>query len=85
MRIDFMTDRNETATDPIMIGQREASRVLGMSERTISKMIGDDEIPTLKIGGRRLFSVEALKAWIAAKVAAAAEIEAAESEVPHVE
>ena len=61
------SSHEELRTDPIMIGQREAARVLGLSERTLSKLIADGDIPSIRLGGRRLFSVEALKAWVAAK------------------
>ena len=80
-----MTLTHETPLPPLAVGTRGAGKLLDISERNIAELVAKNAIPSFKIGGRRLFSVEALKAWIAAKVAAAAEIEAAESEVPHVE
>lgn len=58
-----------TAMDPIdrlLVGGREAARLLGMSQRSIER----HGLPSIRIGGRRLYSVDALRAWIAERLAA---------------
>jgi excisionase family DNA binding protein len=66
-----MTSTHKPQIEPITVGALAASKLLGLSERSIAELVSRDEIPSIKLGGRRLFSVEALKAWIAAKVEAA--------------
>jgi len=68
------TPTNELRVAPLAVGTRDAAKLLGLSERSIAELVARQEIPSFKLGGRRLFSVEALRAWIAAKA------ETAESE-----
>jgi len=49
---------------PLSVGDREAARLTGLSPRTIAELVSKDAIPSFKIGGRRLFSIKALDAWI---------------------
>lgn len=54
----------------IFVGQREAARLLSVSERTLWRWVKNGDCPATKIGGRTLFSPEALRAWAAAKMTA---------------
>jgi excisionase family DNA binding protein len=49
------------ALEPINVGAVEAARILGISKRTLQTEVGAGRIPSLKIRGRRLFNVDALK------------------------
>lgn len=66
-----MNPSHEPRIEPITVGARRAAEMLDISERTVAELVSREEIPSIKLGGRRLFSVEALKAWIAAHVEAA--------------
>lgn len=49
---------------PISVGAREAARALGVSARTVEALAAIGELPSFRVGRRRLFSVEALRAWV---------------------
>jgi excisionase family DNA binding protein len=57
-----------TAT-PLCIGKRDAANLLGISERTLTTRSIEGEIPSLVIGGRRLYPFDLLQEWIRKKVA----------------
>ena len=48
---------------PLAVGLRDAARLLGVSDVHLKKFLG--EIPHLRIGGRLLFRVASLDAWLA--------------------
>ena len=39
----------------------EIARLMGISERTVRRLIASDELPSVKLGGARLVPVEALE------------------------
>jgi len=49
----------------LLIGAREAARLLGIGERLLAELTSDGSLPSRKIGARRLYSVAELDAWIA--------------------
>ena len=52
---------NET---PLLISAGQAAVLLGVSERTLWAMSNAKKIPSMRIGRRRLYSVQALRQWI---------------------
>jgi hypothetical protein len=48
---------------PICVGARVASQLLGVSPRTLGTWRKAGLIPSIEIGGRVLFCVEELKLW----------------------
>jgi excisionase family DNA binding protein len=51
-------------TDALAVGVAEAARLLNVSGRFIFILIKRGEIPSLRIGTRRLIRVEALRAYL---------------------
>ncbi len=49
----------------LLVEVPEAARMLGVSTKTIRRMIAADEFPSVLLGGRRLLGVEDLAAWVA--------------------
>jgi len=46
----------------------DAARSLGVSRSSIERLITDENMPTIKLGGRRMIPVQPLKDWIAKKL-----------------
>jgi len=59
---------NTTATAPLAVGPAEAARLIGMGKTAFYKALDSGHIGPQgrKIGGKRLFPVCELKAWVAA-------------------
>lgn len=56
---------NPTTTPaPLLVDRREAGRLLGVSPGTIDNLRLRGELPSVKIGARRLFDVRDLEAFI---------------------
>jgi predicted DNA-binding transcriptional regulator AlpA len=56
---------NPTAVAPLLLSAREAARVLSISERTLWGLSSPrGPIPRVRLGGRVLYSPEALRKWI---------------------
>lgn len=55
-----------------LIGLKSAADNLGISRRTLDRIIAAGELPSLKIGRRRLVRQEALLTWLSSKEAIAA-------------
>jgi excisionase family DNA binding protein len=53
--------RDETV---IAVGMAEAARRLGLSMRTVATLVGRRELPSRKVGRRRIIPVAALEAFI---------------------
>ncbi|MCE9589087.1 MAG: helix-turn-helix domain-containing protein [Planctomycetes bacterium] len=51
---------------PLLVGEREAARLLGISARKLWSMAAGGEVPYVKIGTAKRYSIEALRTWIAA-------------------
>jgi excisionase family DNA binding protein len=50
---------------PLAVGLRDAARLLGVSESWLGQRAKAGEIPSVLVGGRRLFVVESLRQWLA--------------------
>ncbi len=48
----------------LAVGMAEAARRLGLSQRTIATLVVRRELPSLKVGRRRIVPVAALEAFI---------------------
>jgi excisionase family DNA binding protein len=48
----------------LSVGLRDAAGVLGLSHRTIQGMVQRGELPSFKVGDRRLLSVAELRRWV---------------------
>ena len=66
-----MADRTPTI-EPIAVDVRGAAQALAVSPRTIEAMAARGDLPSFRVGRRRLFEVEALKQWTARQTAEAA-------------
>jgi len=60
-------DSNDNS--PLLISAGQAAGLLGVSERTLWALSNAKAIPSVRIGRRRLYSVDALRRWIDCKVA----------------
>lgn len=54
---------------PLAVGRREAATMLGISERLLWTYTNDGTIPHVRLGTRVLYSVEALRVWLARQTA----------------
>ena len=61
----------EKQTSPVRVsvGVLEAAEMLGVSEAQVWRMASLNELPSFKIGRRRMFSVEAIRAYVRSKSA----------------
>ncbi len=50
----------------LAVSPTEAARMAGIGRTTLYKALGSGALSSLKIGSRRLITVDALKAWLAA-------------------
>lgn len=66
----FRPDAPAEQPEPLLVDAPEAARLLGVSQRTVWTYANTGRIPTIRFGKRVKFSVEALRAWIAAETAA---------------
>lgn len=57
-----MADKSET--EPLLWNARQASKALGISDRTLWTMTKAGTIPHVPIGHRVLYDPEDLRAWI---------------------
>ena len=53
--------RDETV---LAVGMAEAARRLGLSTRTVATLVGRCELPSRKVGRRRIIPVAALEAFV---------------------
>ena len=58
----------------LAVSPGEAARILGLGRTTLYEAIGSGALRSLKIGKRRLITIEALKEWLAAAEQAGREI-----------
>lgn len=49
---------------PLLVDARTAAKLLNVSQRTLYSLLQQGQIPSVKLQGRRLFSVPALSKWI---------------------
>jgi excisionase family DNA binding protein len=57
----MFSQMTQPPTQPLSVGLRQASRMLGVSERTIRRLIASGALHSKKVGSRRLVSVESLE------------------------
>lgn len=57
-------------TGPLLINCSQAARLLGVSPRTLWHYVGRGLVPSIRIGHRRMFSVEQLQNWVREQAAA---------------
>jgi len=50
-----------TPPDPLLVGARDAARILGLSRTTLDKLVRDGRLARVKLAGRVLFSTELLR------------------------
>ena len=50
--------------DPLLIDLPDAAKLLGLSPKNVWILAKSNRLPSIKIGARRKFSVEALRSWI---------------------
>ena len=62
---DRLGVRPESEIEPLVVSMATAARLLGVSDRHIRKQLGT--IPHIRIGGRLLFRVDALRDWLIAQ------------------
>jgi len=48
----------------LLVDVRDVAELLSISERTVWRLVGSNEIPCLRLGSRVLFSVAAVAQWI---------------------
>ena len=62
-----MTNTNETRQpqNPIAVSPDEAARLAGIGRTTLYAALSEGELPSIKIGTRRLIRVEAIHDWLA--------------------
>ena len=52
------------AIEPLCISAKDAARVLSISDRHLWQLTKDEKIPSVKIGCRVVYSVDALKDFV---------------------
>src|SRR5262249_1875808 len=57
--------------EKLLIDEREAAVMLGVSARTLWSLSAGRQIPVVRIGRRKLYAVESLRAWIRERETAA--------------
>jgi DNA-binding transcriptional MerR regulator len=58
---------NVPGTPPLAVDRREAGRLLGLSPSMIDLLRARGELPSLKVGARRLYDVADLRRFIEAR------------------
>jgi excisionase family DNA binding protein len=62
-------DMSATANPaPLLYGIRETAQVLSISDRLVRRWIASGELPSVRLGGRRLVRHDDLEEFIAARV-----------------
>lgn len=61
-----MTDLNETnlPQQPIAVSPDEAARLSGIGRTTLFAALAKGDLPSIKIGTRRLIRVDAIRDWL---------------------
>ena len=55
----------QTDIEAALIGINHLAQRLGLSRRTIHRILARGELPSIRIGGRRLVRIEAVQRWLA--------------------
>ena len=62
-----MTLNNRPPMEPLLVSEREAGRLLGVTSRTVFSQRKSGQLPAIKIGSRVLYSRDDLAAFVAKK------------------
>lgn len=57
-------------TPALLVDERTAAAMLGVAPRTIWAMAASGELPSVRIGRRKLYAIESLRRFIAARESA---------------
>lgn len=61
-----MTNTNDThQNQPIAVSPDEAARLAGIGRTTLYAALAKGDLPSIKIGTRRLIRVDAIREWLA--------------------
>jgi len=55
---------NLPKAEPLAVSPSEAARLAGLGRTTIYNALGSGRLKSIKIGKRRLITIEALRAWL---------------------
>ena len=55
-----------TGPGPIAVSPSEAARLVGIGRTTLYAALSSGALPSIKIGQRRLITIDAIKTWLAA-------------------
>ena len=62
---EFLRDiTGKSAAERLAVSPAEAARITGIGRTTLYAALGSGALRSLKIGKRRLITIEALKAWL---------------------
>ena len=50
--------------EPMAVSAPEAARLLGVSKPKVYELMGREDFPSFKLGGRTLISVDGLREWV---------------------
>ena len=64
--IDTLKSNSDLDRLRLAVSPGEAARISGLGRTTLYEAIGSGALRSLKIGKRRLITIEALKEWLAA-------------------
>lgn len=53
-----------TEIEPMAVSAAEAARLLGISRPKVYELLGREDFPAFKLGGRTLISVDGLRRWV---------------------
>jgi predicted DNA-binding transcriptional regulator AlpA len=56
---------NAGESQPLLVDEPTAAKMLGVSPRSVWTMAACGELPSVRIGRRKLYAVETLRRWIA--------------------
>lgn len=54
--------------EPLAVGAEDAARLIAVSARKLWQMTNAKEVPYVRLGGRLVYDVAALRRWLAEKV-----------------
>lgn len=61
------SDASTPTPPPLLVDRLEAARLLGVCGNTVGNLIARGELPSLRIGSRRLIDLDDLRRFIAAR------------------
>ena len=57
-------DTNGSALEPLLLGAKQAAHLLDISMRSLWSLSVSGQVPSVKLGARRLYRPESLRAWL---------------------